>query len=412
MNLEIRPFGVRCNIGCVYCYQNPERDAGNVLRSYDLATLLEAIKREGHPFTLFGGEPLLMPVKDLEKLWAYGLQKFGSNGIQTNGTLIRDDHVQLFHTYKVHVGISVDGPGELNDARWSGSLEKTRNATAKTHAAIEQLCKEQIPPSLIVTLHRINATRDKLPAMHAWMRHLEQIGVKSARLHLLEVETDAVRSECALSSEENVEAMLGFLKLEKQLTSLKFDMFEDMRNMLLGRDNKTTCVWNACDPYTTKAVQGIEGNGQRSNCGRTNKEGIDFVKSDSEGFERYMALYQTPQEYGGCKDCRFFLMCKGQCPGTAIDGDWRNRTELCEVLKTLYRHLEEEMITDGLEPLSVRPVRKQIEEKFLNGCAEGKVRTMANITAQMNKDRSRTTSPHAATLHGDHTDGAGHSRWN
>ena len=80
-------------------------------------------------------------------------------------------------------------------------------------------------------------------------------------------------------------------------------------------------------------MQGIEGTDQRSNCGRTNKDGIDFVKSDREGFERYLALYYTPQEYGGCKDCRFFLMCKGQCPGTAIDRDWRNRTEHCEVWK-------------------------------------------------------------------------------
>ena len=67
--------------------------------------------------------------------------------------------------------------------------------------------------------------------------------------------------------------------------------------MLLGQDQSTTCVWNACDPYTTRAVQGIEGHGQRSNCGRTNKDGIDFVKADREGFERYLALYPRP----GCR---------------------------------------------------------------------------------------------------------------
>ena len=60
-----------------------------------------------------------------------------------------------------------------------------------------------------------------------------------------------------------------------------------------------------------------------SNCGRTNKDGVDYLKSDHQGYERYIALYNTPHEHGGCKGCRFFLMCKGQCPGTAIDGDWQ-----------------------------------------------------------------------------------------
>ena len=128
----------------------------------------------------------------------------------------------------------------------------------------------------------------------------------------------------------------------------------------MGQDNSSNCVWNACDPYTTRAVRGVEGNGQRSNCGRTNKDGIDFVKSDDEGFERYLALYHTPQEYGGCKDCRFFLMCKGQCPGTSIDGDWRNRTEHCKGWMGLYRHLEEEKLDAGEIPFTAGPRRKQV----------------------------------------------------
>ena len=86
---------------------------------------------EGHAFTLFGGEPLLLPVEDLEHLWAWGLAKFGSNSVQTNGTLIDDEHVRLFKTYRVSVGISIDGPGALNDVRWHGSLAKTRRGGRK-----------------------------------------------------------------------------------------------------------------------------------------------------------------------------------------------------------------------------------------------------------------------------------------
>jgi uncharacterized protein len=371
MTVELRPLGVKCNIQCQYCYQNPQRDAGNVSHSYDVEKMKTAIDQEGGPFTVFGGEGLMVPEKDLEDLWAWGLEEFGRNGVQTNGTIITENHFRLFREYKVHVGISVDGPGELNDIRWAGSLERTRELTARTHAAIERLCREGMAPSIIITLHRGNATSEKLPAMHAWLRHLEALGVTSVRLHFLEVDNEDVRRKYALTHDENLEAMLSFARLEDELTSLKLDLFQDMRLLLTGSDNYTTCVWNACDPYTTRAVRGVEGNGQRSNCGRTNKDGIDFTKADTDGFERYLALYHTPQEFGGCKGCRFFLMCKGYCPGTAIDGDWRNRTEHCSVIMGLYTHLEAQMTAEGETPLSASPLRPEVEKRMLDSWASG-----------------------------------------
>ena len=114
MGVEVRPLGVTCNIQCLYCYQNPQRDAANISQSYDLTKIKEAIDIEGGPFTLFGGEPLLLPLRDLENLWAWGHERYGKNSIQTNGTLVSDEHIALFHKYKVHVGMSLDGPGELN----------------------------------------------------------------------------------------------------------------------------------------------------------------------------------------------------------------------------------------------------------------------------------------------------------
>ena len=156
MSVELRPLGVHCNLQCQYCYQQPERDAGNVAAKYDIAAMQAAVREEGGPFTLFGGEPLLVPLADLERLWAWGLAEFGRNGIQTNGALITEDHIRLFKRYKVNVGISIDGPGELNDARWQGTLARTRAATAATEHAIARLCEEGCPPGLIVTLHRGN----------------------------------------------------------------------------------------------------------------------------------------------------------------------------------------------------------------------------------------------------------------
>jgi uncharacterized protein len=50
MSVELRPLGVSCNIGCEYCYQQPQRDAGNAGgRRYDLDAMKAAIEREGGP---------------------------------------------------------------------------------------------------------------------------------------------------------------------------------------------------------------------------------------------------------------------------------------------------------------------------------------------------------------------------
>ena len=401
VSVELRPLGVACNIQCQYCYQNPQRDAGNVPRSYDIEAMKAAVEREGGSFTLFGGEALLVPEDDLEALWSWGLERYGSNGIQTNGVLINDEHIRMFRQYKVEVGISIDGPGELNDARWAGTLARTREATAKTEAAIERLCREGMPPSLIVTLHRGNASADKLPTMHDWMRRLEAMGVTSLRLHVLEVDGDDVGVAYALSTDENFVAFRSFIALEAELTTLHMDLFDDMRNLLMGTDDQTTCVWNACDPYTTRAVRGVEGHGQSSNCGRTNKEGIDFVKASIEGFERYLALYQTPQEHGGCADCRFFLMCKGQCPGTAIDGDWRNRTEHCDMWKGLFRELEERLLDNGEFPLSTSPERRDIEAAFLEMWGEGSSTSIAGVRRSMAERENAGGSFPDGFIHGD-----------
>ena len=380
MSVELRPLGVACNIQCQYCYQNPQRDAGNVPRSYDMDAMKAAVEREGGPITLFGGEALLVADDDLEELFRWGLEKYGSNSIQTNGVLISDRHVRMFRDYQVHVGISIDGPGELNDARWAGTLRRTRDATAKTEAAIERLCLEGMPPSLIVTLHRQNASRGRCCRSCT----TGSGGCKgSASRRPDSTCSKSTTTRCARrtrsSTEENLAAFESFARLEADLTTLRLDVFDDLRALLRGDDDSTTCVWNACDPYTTRAVRGVEGHGQASNCGRTNKDGIDFVKASSEGFERYLALYHTPQEHGGCSGCRFFLMCKGQCPGTAIGGDWRNRTEHCDLWKGLFRRFEEEMLDAGEVPISASPERQGLEAAALDLWVSGQNTTIAGL---------------------------------
>ena len=401
MGIELRPLGVACNLACHYCYQNPQRDAGNQRMTYDLEKMKKEAARIGGPFTLFGGEPLLMRFDDLEHLFAWGLETNGSNSIQTNGVLIEERHIDLFRRYKVSVGISIDGPGELNDARWHRGLEQTRRSTELVEDIIGRLCREYQAPGLIVTLHKGNATAEKLPIMAEWMRQLHATGIRNVRLHLLEVDHHSVRDSLALSARENIQALLAFAAIQESLSGMHLDLFEEMEGLLSGQDGKAGCTWRACDPYTTEAVQGIEGNGQSSNCGRTNKEGIGFIKADTAGYERYLALYRTPQADNGCAGCRFFLMCKGQCPGTSIGGDWRNRTEHCEEWKHLFGAIERRMIQAGKIPLTIQPLRMDLELRQMKAWERGENpsinRSLGELYREHASEGDAVAAPAAAT---------------
>jgi uncharacterized protein len=386
MPVTVMPVGVRCNLQCGYCYEDPQRDARNLGDRYDLDAIKASIARSsGGPFLLFGGEPLLLPKAVLEDLWSWGFERYGRNTLQTNGTLIDDDHLELFRRFNVRVSISLDGPGPLNDSRWQRTLERTREATKRTEDAIERLCSEGSPPGLIVTLHRLNATGAALERLGVWFKELDAMGVKSCGIHLLEVENELARRKYALSDDENTTALLRLRQIQKELPTLRMSLLKDIEALLLGDDARAKCIWSACDPYATKAVEGIGGHGESIGCGRTVKDGVPFLSAETTGFERYVALYNTPQEAGGCQGCRFFLMCRSQCPGTAIDGDWRNKTDQCGTWQKVFGALEAELVSEGRRPLSLSPMRESIERELIASWEQGRATSVAALIRVVNR---------------------------
>lgn len=336
ITVEYNPVGIACNIACGYCYQDPMREAGNINVPRNWPRVKQQLERAGRDFSVFGGEALLAPLAHLEEVFAFGYGKFGQNGIQTNGSLITDAHIDLFERYKVHVGISIDGPSELNRVRCEPPL------TERTLTAIDKLCARGLYPSIITTIHRGNAD---LVQLLAWFDALAAKGIRYLNLHELEVECG--RESLALSEEDNIRTYLQIYEWAKTSTMAVLP-FQDIRRLLTEEYPQVMCTWNHCDPLTTAAVQGINPNGELSNCGRTNKDGVNWLKGDHPGFERTLLLAQTPQEHGGCKDCTYFVFCKGHCPGTAIDGDWRNRTVNCRFWYALFERIERDCHPDAL----------------------------------------------------------------
>ncbi len=53
------------------------RDAGNFRhKTYSVEKMLEGLAKEGGNFTLFGGEPLLTDIDDLETIFKWGYDRY------------------------------------------------------------------------------------------------------------------------------------------------------------------------------------------------------------------------------------------------------------------------------------------------------------------------------------------------
>lgn len=443
MSIEVRPVGVTCNLRCSYCYEQPVRDIEPVKR-YNREKVLAELQHVASHWSLFGGEALLLPLQDLEELLRLAYDRWKQSGVQTNGTLITTEHVELFHKYNTHVGISLDGPDELNDSRWAGTLEATRNMTTRTHRAIDMLlsaAKEKnnsrLVPSFIITLHAGNASEDRWPRMKAWLQECDDRGITNVNFHLMELDYHATKgSEWYLPHDRLKQVMLDLWELSTTFKNIKVVNFDEFTRLLEGKDN-TMCVWHACDPWNTSAVQGLEGDGAPSHCTRTNKDGLDWLPAEGQGtaapwqigtfkssqrhHERQLSLYVTPQEDGGCKDCRFWIFCQGQCPGTAEEsngtyGDWRLRSTYCQSWKDMLEEAERRMLLEGKTPLSLHPNIKQIEDVFYKAWSShgeiylSKAISVVEGTATTENVLLRPHGDSHGDRHGDHYDSVHNNR--
>ena len=127
-HIMAKPIGPICNLGCSYCfylekeiiYQNENKWAmpDNVLENY-IKEYIEAQSVNEITFAWQGGEPTLLGLEYFKKIVKYQKQyandKIIHNAFQTNGVLLNDNWCRFFVENNFLVGLSIDGPEELNN---------------------------------------------------------------------------------------------------------------------------------------------------------------------------------------------------------------------------------------------------------------------------------------------------------
>lgn len=112
-----------CNLRCSYCRSWAEGPDQVMSFPVMVETVMQAVSSpttKSIMFVLHGGEVTLLKPRVLEKLiWIQEKlrrpDQVIQNAVQTNAVSISDDWIRLFKTLKMPIGISLDGPPELND---------------------------------------------------------------------------------------------------------------------------------------------------------------------------------------------------------------------------------------------------------------------------------------------------------
>jgi uncharacterized protein len=148
-----------CNINCSYCYL-PQRNVTTVMTQDTVVRLFSKLFSSGwmHPQVTIiwhAGEPLVVPVTFYETAFE-AIENSRPDAIeirhsvQTNGMLITPAWCDLFKTWNVGVGVSIDGPKHLHDAH-----RVTRSGRGTFDRAIEGvriLRRENVPFHVISVL--------------------------------------------------------------------------------------------------------------------------------------------------------------------------------------------------------------------------------------------------------------------
>lgn len=188
----------RCNLACPYCYyfykaNDLHKDSDALIKESTIRQLAKFL-RQGvldlkiqHLFIgLHGGEPLLLPKKRFDAF----IQIFKDElaeithlnfAVQSNGTLIDDEWIDLFEKHKIVVGVSIDGTKEIHDAsrpdhKGRGSYDDTVRGLKLAQKAANA---GRIPPTggLCVA----NPDHDAVEIVHHFV---EELGMRSFNLLL------------------------------------------------------------------------------------------------------------------------------------------------------------------------------------------------------------------------------------
>ncbi len=348
-SLLIKPASAVCNLDCSYCfYLDREADPYKELparRMSDetLERLVETYLFYSYPQSIFafqGGEPTLAGLPFFEKLVALQ-QRHGrggqavSNALQTNAVLLDDSWAQFFRSYQWLLGVSLDGPEDINDRY---RFNKAGHGTwRRVMQSIECLQKARAEFNILCVLSQANVERPK-----EIYRFYRSQGFDNIQyIPLAEFHPDGSPMEFTITPEQYGRFLVETFELwwpERRKVRVRF--FDNIAEALAGQKPGSCTMHETCDSYCV-----VEYNGDIYPCdffveggwklGNVNEDSWTEVARRSR---RYAFAQKKTLGHPECQACEYSSICHGGCPKFR-HGPQRRFEDLdyfCQAYKMIY----------------------------------------------------------------------------
>ena len=333
-----------CNLRCRYCSEEchgPDSSAMPVetyKRLTDLAIRHSRYDRIGLEF--HGGEPLLLPDEWFTEAVGYAnalaeeYDKKVSCPVQTNGTLLPPERVDLLHGLGIKLGVSLDGPPHLNDIE--------RSAGARVAEAVRYLIERKIRVGLIAVMS-LSTYRH----MEEVMAYFHELGLKDFRL--LFVNPQGRGSEVEMLSADQM--LEGFRTVFEYMLAHDCAIVEGtvaiwVNRFVHGRGNDLipSCWSHSCVAGIHRVA--VDPHGDVYSCGCAIGWPKHRLGHLDKGFETaYLAealkdLHKKDPWYVRCFDCAAYRICSQGCTiSKRISPEFRE--EECKFTRKFYTYLHQ-----------------------------------------------------------------------
>lgn len=340
-----------CNMACKYCFEGQFEKNINQIKTDsnqyfvsvmdDLISFLEQVQKWNRSqkvnLILHGGEPLLINVCNYRKFFEE-LKKHGvrvETSIQTNGTLINAEVIELFKDYSIKVGISIDGDKELNDFQ---RVDRGGNGFFDRICAGIARCKNAgIPTGCVATI-----TKKTLLNVKAFYEFFAINNLHYRFNPIFAGIVPAQDEKLYITAAEYGKFCIELFKywVEDQTNLCEIANYEDIIRLFVGQVHIKGVCTNSENCYL--GFVSVDANGDLYHCHRmcgnakmrvgniANMSLEDFMK-DAVYMENRKEILQS----GECGECSNWIFCHGGCPYNAFlkEGSFFSKDYFCDAYK-------------------------------------------------------------------------------
>jgi len=314
-----------CNLRCTYCHF--WREGPNQVMAFEVLTrairdVLRSPGVQNVDFVWHGGETTLLPITYYRKaIWLQEQfrrpEQKVTNSLQTNGTNLTDEWLEFCRLYNVEIGVSLDGPPEVNDRRRVDAAGAPTSERVKE--GIGKLQAHGLDYGVLMVID------DEVVALGAErvLNYFLEIGVE--RIGLLNVIPENTPAGESLKGEYiSWSRYVGFLQ---DLFRMWWPAYKDriwIRELsdLIGKvqgKRAATCIF---DGDCMGGFLTIEPSGDVSACDKyLGDEAYRFgniLRMDladlSKSHQLHGARISTGAAVDALRDCPWFEVCQGACP--------------------------------------------------------------------------------------------------